>query len=155
MRYAKGGVLPGKVDYEPEIGERIMPLKELKEIAERLMEYAESAESATTTDCISRQQAIGAWDKLSKRGRTEFDQVLMTLPPVTPTERTGEWKHDGSDWENRWVCSEPAKPKTIAQIVEEVSEEICDHYCKWPEQYGDDESGLLNEKCDGCPLNRL
>ena len=51
--------------------------------------------------------------------------------------------------------AEPAKPQTIAQIVEEVSEEICDHYCKWPEQYGDDESGLLNEKCDGCPLNRL
>ena len=38
------------------------------------------AESATTTDCISRADAIEAWDKLSKRGRTEFDQVLMTLP---------------------------------------------------------------------------
>ena len=31
-------------------------------------------------DLISRADAIGAWDKLSKRGRTEFDQVLMTLP---------------------------------------------------------------------------
>ena len=29
---------------------------------------------------ISRADAIEAWDKLSKRGRTEFDQVLMTLP---------------------------------------------------------------------------
>lgn len=32
------------------------------------------------TDLISRADAIEAWDKLSKRGRTEFDQVLMTLP---------------------------------------------------------------------------
>lgn len=30
-------------------------------------------------DLISRADAIEAWDKLSKRGRTEFDQVLMTL----------------------------------------------------------------------------
>ena len=32
------------------------------------------------SDLISREQAIDSWDKLSKRGRTEFDQVLMTLP---------------------------------------------------------------------------
>ena len=32
------------------------------------------------SDLISREQAIDLWDKLSKRGRTEFDQVLMTLP---------------------------------------------------------------------------
>lgn len=35
-------------------------------------------------DLISRQNAIDAWDKLSKRGRTEFDQVLMTLPSAEP-----------------------------------------------------------------------
>ena len=36
------------------------------------------------SDLISRQGAIDAWDKLSKRGRTEFDQVLMTLPSAEP-----------------------------------------------------------------------
>ena len=36
------------------------------------------------SDLISRQNAINAWDKLSKRGRTEFDQVLMTLPFAEP-----------------------------------------------------------------------
>ena len=36
------------------------------------------------SDLISRQNAIDAWDKLSKRGRTEFDQVLMTLPSAEP-----------------------------------------------------------------------
>lgn len=47
------------------------------------------------TDLISRANAIEAWDKLSKRGRTEFDQVLMTLPsaavewiPITTSEPT-------------------------------------------------------------------
>lgn len=28
MKYVKGGVLPGKVDYEPEIGEEIIPLSD-------------------------------------------------------------------------------------------------------------------------------
>ena len=36
------------------------------------------------SDLISRQNAIDAWDKLSKRGRMEFDQVLMTLPSAEP-----------------------------------------------------------------------
>lgn len=36
-------------------------------------------------DLISRTDAIEAWNKLSKRGRTEFDQVLMTLPSIEPT----------------------------------------------------------------------
>lgn len=49
------------------------------------------------TDLISRQAAIEAWDKLSKRGRTEFDQVLMTLPSAeTPEKRT----------ETHGVCSD-------------------------------------------------
>ena len=38
-------------------------------------------------DLISRQNAIDAWDKLSKRGRTEFDQVLMTLPSTEPNTK--------------------------------------------------------------------
>lgn len=48
----------------------------------------------------------------------------------------------------------PDKPQTIAQIVEVVCEEICDHYCKWPDQYKD-EDALIEEKCNDCPLNRL
>ena len=39
------------------------------------------------TDLISRTNAIEAWDKLSKRGRTEFDQVLMTLPSADVVSR--------------------------------------------------------------------
>lgn len=39
-------------------------------------------------DTIYREDAIEAWDKLSKRGRTEFDQVLMTLPSI---ESSQDW----------------------------------------------------------------
>lgn len=40
-------------------------------------------------NCISRQEALDEWNRLSERGRTEFDQVLMTLPPAQP--RSGKW----------------------------------------------------------------
>ena len=46
-----------------------------------MTEYAEGKRiNPKMTDLISRADAIEVWDKLSKRGRTEFDQVLMTLP---------------------------------------------------------------------------
>lgn len=35
-------------------------------------------------DAISRQEALDEWNKLSERGRTEFDQVLMMLPSTQP-----------------------------------------------------------------------
>lgn len=70
-------------------------------------------------DLISRREALDEWNRLSERGRTEFDQVLMTLPsaqskqlkvlasvldgcPLTqPCDRM--WKPDG------W-CKEHCKP---------------------------------------------
>lgn len=49
--------------------------------------------------------------------------------------------------------------KTVAQIIEEVKEEMCDHYCKHIEkiQGGGEEAfeKLVEEFCDKCPLNRL
>lgn len=45
------------------------------------------------TDRISRQEALDEWNRLSERGRTEFDQVLMMLP--------------STESEQRWIpCSE-------------------------------------------------
>jgi len=61
------------------------------------------------SNLINREQAIDSWDKLSKRGRTEFDQVLMTLPSAD--RPTGEWvgEADGyADGElvyDTWYCS--------------------------------------------------
>lgn len=46
---------------------------------------------------------------------------------------------------------------SVTEIIEEVKEEMCDHYCKWPDQYKHVGSyGMILQKyCDRCPLNRL
>lgn len=48
----------------------------------------------------------------------------------------------------------------IEAIVKEVIEEMCDNYCKYPEQLpeGKDEDWLRNDPespCADCPLSRL
>ena len=37
--------------------------------------------------------------------------------------------------------------------TEEVVSDMCDHYCKFPGEVKDED--LLNEICEGCPLNKL
>lgn len=51
------------------------------------------------------------------------------------------------------------KKQTILQQLEAIAGEICDHYCKFPDQYDvegmtEDEYSekLLNEHCLMCPL---
>lgn len=54
-----------------------------------------------------------------------------------------------------------SEKKTVAAICEEVIEEMCDHYCKWPNEPipdGKDENWLMDDDdspCNDCPLNRL
>ena len=44
-------------------------------------------------------------------------------------------------------------------VTEKVKARICDHYCKYPEQYkvndDTDIDRMLNEVCESCPLNAL
>ena len=47
---------------------------------------------------------------------------------------------------------------TIPQILEEVVEEMCQKYCKYPEQWDEEKEGVElseSEICANCPLNRL
>lgn len=45
---------------------------------------------------------------------------------------------------------------TVSKILEEVIDSMCDKYCKYPEQYKDDnEDDLYAKHCDKCPLNKL
>ena len=47
---------------------------------------------------------------------------------------------------------------TIAEQVQEIVEEMCKDYCKWPEMYDEEmEDCELSESsiCKNCPLNRL
>lgn len=82
-----------------------MPSVNQKQITGKL----ESAENATSKgeestmgqpksklDCISRQQAIDAVKNICNTPCNEyFVKAIESLPPVTPTERTGEWIEDG------------------------------------------------------------
>ena len=48
----------------------------------------------------------------------------------------------------------------VTEILDHVAAEICDKYCKWPEQYKDDngdelECKLYDEHCEKCPLNMI
>lgn len=47
--------------------------------------------------------------------------------------------------------------KSITEILYEVTEEICNHYCKYPDIWDEETQGELCESdiCSNCPLNRL
>ena len=48
------------------------------------------------------------------------------------------------------------KKLTISDIVDKVNMEMCEKYCRYPQEYG--EAGydqMLDERCDNCPLNLL
>lgn len=43
-------------------------------------------------DAISREGLLKSWEELSPRGRTEFDQVIMTIPALPSADpKTGHW----------------------------------------------------------------
>ena len=44
--------------------------------------------------------------------------------------------------------------ESICEIFEEIKETMCDKYCKYPEQYADDES-MWEEQCENCPMCKL
>lgn len=64
---------------------------------------------------ISRQAAIDALKRKQDDGKGDISRFYNTiiqhdieaieqLPPAEP--KRGKWIHNGSQWENRWICSE-------------------------------------------------
>ena len=48
--------------------------------------------------------------------------------------------------------------KTVSQQLEEISDEMCRNYCKWPDLWDEEKEGTElaeSEHCRNCPLNRL
>ena len=46
--------------------------------------------------------------------------------------------------------------KSIIEIIEEVKEDICSNYCKYPSMYSpEDWEENMDEICSNCPLDRL
>ena len=48
-----------------------------------------------------------------------------------------------------------ANNKVVSEIIEDVKAEICDNYCKYPEQWVDKEGEMMDEICKNCPLGKL
>ena len=47
---------------------------------------------------------------------------------------------------------------SITEILEMVTEIMCNNYCKWPEQWDEEKEGIQlceSEICAKCPLNFL
>lgn len=50
------------------------------------------------------------------------------------------------------------KNKADREEIDGIKEQICDHYCRFPEGYGDkedDQDRMWIERCQFCPLNKL
>lgn len=46
--------------------------------------------------------------------------------------------------------------KSIAEILEETANNMCDNYCKYPEKYTPEEwEQVFEDICSDCPLMRL
>ena len=57
-------------------------------------------------DAISREGLLKSWEELSPRGRTEFDQVIMTIPALPSAKpKTGEWIRE-EEYGDLWVCDQ-------------------------------------------------
>lgn len=47
------------------------------------------------------------------------------------------------------------KRKTLSQQMEDIIGEVCDRYCKFPEQFSAEDEDKLLEICMNCPLGRI
>ena len=57
---------------------------------------------------IDADALVERWNKMSVRGRTEFDQEIMVAPSIDIEPKRGEWKRRIVDngFNADWVCSE-------------------------------------------------
>ena len=60
-------------------------------------------------------------------------------------------EEDAAEKWNRRAGEEPEQ-KSVIDIMDEVMEDICEKYCKYPNYLSEEE---LNAKCDECPFERL
>ena len=50
------------------------------------------------------------------------------------------------------------KTKTITEQIQEVADDFCDNYCKYPDIWDEEKEGCKlseSDHCRNCPLNRL
>ena len=86
-----------------------------------------------------------------------------TVPPCFTEDEVREW-YKLSIAKKRMLkltvrrstmTKDKEKAKTVSEILEEVKANICDEYCRYPYQFGEDEQDDLDAICETCPLERL
>lgn len=90
-----------------------------------------------------------------KRFRERIDETY-------PFDKTSQEKHGIADIAKgailRLLAEEMKPQKGISQTIEEVKEEICLRYCKYPDTWDEEKEGIYladSDICKNCPLNRL
>lgn len=56
------------------------------------------------------------------------------------------------------VIKVKSRLKSIPEICDEIANEMCDKYCKYPDQWDEEKEGITLEEseiCDKCPICRL
>lgn len=44
---------------------------------------------------------------------------------------------------------------TVMELLEDIASQMCDNYCKYPEQFQGDPDEMFEEVCSKCPMTRL
>lgn len=60
------------------------------------------------------------------------------------------------DWQS--IQHEEEQRKTIVQQMQDIVDEMCDKFCKWPDLWDEKAEGMElceSDHCRNCPLNRL
>lgn len=56
------------------------------------------------------------------------------------------------------IINDLGDAQSVSKLISHVVEEMCDEYCKWPEQWDTEAEGTElceSDICANCPLNRL
>ena len=97
-----------------------------KELSKRI-KLLPSAEPCDK-DAVSREGLLRSWEELSPRGRTEFDQVIMTIPALPSAEpKTGRdctdfvrWLMDEVMDEENWQMNAVANGEIICRKLKKL-----------------------------------
>lgn len=98
----------------------LMTAEQKSKFIEALTETIKAMQIEPCEDAISRQAVLSEieavcfskrWSKFradngSNGERDYLINYIKQMPPVQTEPKTGHWSHDGSHWENRFICSE-------------------------------------------------
>ena len=117
-----------------------------KQIIDMAIE-ALSEQSLINKDAVSREGLLKSWEELSPRGRTEFDQVIMTIPalPSADTDMSdyadrlwkiayerGKAESEAVHGYTEWLEKIIVEAETLEWLCEDATdEEWCEKNCNY------------------------